>query len=204
MAFEDTFRSLREFDVNDISLDNIGALPIPIKVILSLILFAAVIAGGYYYHVKNLQEQLLVVQGEETTLKQEFEQKAFEVANLDALRRQMVEMEESFGALVSQLPSDTEVPGLLEDITNKGLLNGLQISSIDLQPEISREFYVELPIAIVASGSYHDLGAFISGMASLPRIVTLHDFVILAQSEGGPVLNINLTAKTYRYRESES
>lgn len=204
MAFEDTFRSLREFDVNDISLDNIGTLPIPIKVILSLILFAAVIAGGYYYHVKNLQEQLLVVQGEETTLKQEFEQKAFEVANLDALRRQMVEMEESFGALVSQLPSDTEVPGLLEDITNKGLLNGLQISSIDLQPEISREFYVELPIAIVASGSYHDLGAFISGMASLPRIVTLHDFVILAQSEGGPVLNINLTAKTYRYRESES
>lgn len=204
MAFEDTFRSLREFDINDISLDNIGALPIPIKVILSLILFAAVIAGGYYYHVKNLQEQLLVVQGEETTLKQEFEQKAFEVANLDALRRQMVEMEESFGALVSQLPSDTEVPGLLEDITNKGLLNGLQISSIDLQPEISREFYVELPIAIVASGSYHDLGAFISGMASLPRIVTLHDFVILAQSEGGPVLNINITAKTYRYRESES
>ena len=204
MAFEDTFRSLREFDVNDISLDNIGALPIPIKVILSLILFAAVIAGGYYYHVKNLQEQLLVVQGEETTLKQEFEQKAFEVANLDALRRQMVEMEESFGALVSQLPSDTEVPGLLEDITNKGLLNGLQITSIDLQPEISREFYVELPIAIVASGSYHDLGAFISGMASLPRIVTLHDFVIFAQSEGGPVLNINLTAKTYRYRESES
>lgn len=204
MAFEDTFRSLREFDVNDISLDNIGALPIPIKVILSLILFAAVIAGGYYYHVKNLQEQLLVVQGEETTLKQEFEQKAFEVANLDALRRQMVEMEESFGALVSQLPSDTEVPGLLEDITNKGLLNGLQITSIDLQPEISREFYVELPITIVASGSYHDLGAFISGMASLPRIVTLHDFVIFAQNEGGPVLNINLTAKTYRYRESES
>jgi type IV pilus assembly protein PilO len=88
----------------------------------------------------------------------------------------MVEMEESFGALISQLPSDTEVPGLLEDITNKGLQNGLEISTIDLQPEASREFYVELPIAIVASGSYHDLGAFISGMAGLPRIVTLHDF----------------------------
>lgn len=204
MAFEDTLRSLREFDVNDISLDNAGTLPTPIKVILSLILFALVIAGGYYYHIKNLQQQLLSVEGQETTLKQEFERKAFQVANLDALRRQMVEMEESFGALVSQLPSDTEVPGLLEDITNKGLLNGLQISSIDLQPEVSREFYVELPIAIVASGSYHDLGAFISGMAALPRIVTLHDFVIRAQTEGGPALDISITAKTYRYREGDT
>lgn len=204
MALEDTLRSLREFDVNDISLDNAGTLPVPIKVILSLILFALVIAGGYYYHIKNLQQQLLAVEGQETTLKQEFERKAFQVANLDALRRQMVEMEESFGALVSQLPSDTEVPGLLEDITNKGLLNGLQISSIDLQPEVSREFYVELPIAIVASGSYHDLGAFISGMAALPRIVTLHDFVIRAQTEGGPALDISITAKTYRYREGDT
>ena len=204
MAFEDTLRSLREFDVKDISLDNAGTLPTPIKVILSLILFALVIAGGYYYHIKNLQQQLLSVEGQETTLKQEFERKAFQVANLDALRRQMVEMEESFGALVSQLPSDTEVPGLLEDITNKGLLNGLQISSIDLQPEVSREFYVELPIAIVASGSYHDLGAFISGMAALPRIVTLHDFVIRAQTEGGPALDISITAKTYRYREGDT
>lgn len=204
MALEDTLRSLREFDVNDINLDNVGTLPVPIKVILSLILFALVIAGGYYYHIKNLQQQLLAVEGQETTLKQEFERKAFQVANLDALRRQMVEMEESFGALVSQLPSDTEVPGLLEDITNKGLLNGLQISSIDLQPEVSREFYVELPIAIVASGSYHDLGAFISGMAALPRIVTLHDFVIRAQTEGGPALDISITAKTYRYREGDT
>ena len=107
----------------------------------------------------------------------EFEKKAFQAANLEAYRQQMREMEESFGALVSQLPSDTEVPGLLEDITNKGLLNGLNIASIDLLPEQAREFYVELPISIVASGSYHDLGAFVSGMAGLPRIVTLHNFV---------------------------
>jgi type IV pilus assembly protein PilO len=115
----------------------------------------------------------------------------------------MVEMEESFGALISQLPSDTEVPGLLEDITNKGLLNGLSISSIDLQPEISREFYVELPIAIVASGSYHDLGAFVSGMAGLPRIVTLHDFTIRASGDNAAALSMNITAKTYRYKDGE-
>jgi type IV pilus assembly protein PilO len=203
MALEDSLRSLREFDVNDINLDNIGTLPVAVKAILCVLLFAGVLTAGYYYHVKNLQAQLARVQDQESTLKQEFEKKAFQVANLDAYRRQMVEMEESFGALISQLPSDTEVPGLLEDITNKGLLNGLSISSIDLQPEISREFYVELPIAIVASGSYHDLGAFVSGMAGLPRIVTLHDFTIRASGDNAAALSMNITAKTYRYKDGE-
>ena len=203
MAIEDTLRSLQEFDVNDISLDNIGNLPIAVKVILALILFAAVLAGGYYYHIKDLQASLARVEAEEGRLKQEYEKKAFEVANLDAYRRQMVEMEESFGALVSQLPSDTEVPGLLEDITNKGLQNGLQISTIDLQPEVAREFYIELPIAIRATGSYHDLGAFISGMAALPRIVTLHDFDITAPANNSAALSVSLTAKTYRYKDEE-
>jgi len=201
VALEDTLRSLREFDVNDINLDNIGTLPVAIKVVLGLLLFAAVLAGGYYYHIKDLQQQLSSVEAEENVLRQEYEKKAFEVANLDAYRRQMTEMEESFGALISQLPSDTEVPGLLEDITDRALLNGLTIDTIDLQPEVSREFYVELPIAIVASGSYHDLGAFISGMAGLPRIVTLHDFEIVADEDGGPALDLNITAKTYRYKD---
>jgi type IV pilus assembly protein PilO len=204
MAMEDTLRSLREFDINDINLDNIGTLPVAVKVILCTLLFVLVLVGGYYYHIKNLQEQLVSVQAREATLKQEYEKKAFQVANLDAYRRQMVEMEESFGALISQLPSDTEVPGLLEDITNKGLLNGLEISSIDLQPEVSREFYVELPIAIVASGSYHDLGAFISGMAGLPRIVTLHDFTISGDGSDSAALSMSITAKTYRYKDGES
>jgi type IV pilus assembly protein PilO len=203
MALEDTLRSLREFDINDISLDNIGTMPMPVKVIMCLLLYAAIVAAGYYYHVKNLQLDLARVQQQEATLKQEYEKKAFQVANLDAYRRQMVEMEESFGALISQLPSDTEVPGLLEDITNKGLLNGLGISSIDLQPEVSREFYVELPIAIVATGSYHDLGAFISGMAGLPRIVTLHDFTISANGDNSAALGMSITAKTYRYKDGE-
>ena len=203
MALDDTLRSLREFDINDINLDNIGSLPVVVKAILCILLFALVLVGGYYYHIKDLQLQLASVQSRESTLKQDYEKKAFQVANLDAYRRQMVEMEESFGALISQLPSDTEVPGLLEDITNKGLLNGLAISSIDLQPEVSREFYVELPIAIVASGSYHDLGAFVSGMAGLPRIVTLHDFTISANGDNSAALSMNITAKTYRYKDGE-
>lgn len=203
MAFEDTVRSVRDFNISDLDLDNVGAWPLAIKLFIWAALIAAVLVAGYYYHIEGLQAQLTVVEAKEVELKKEFEKKAFQAANLDAYRRQMVEMEESFGALVSQLPSDTEVPGLLEDITNKGLLNGLEIASIDLQKEQAKEFYVELPIKIVAAGSYHDLGAFISAMAGLPRIVTLHDFTISAQTVGSNRLNMSIIAKTYRYKDEE-
>ncbi|MEH6635280.1 MAG: type 4a pilus biogenesis protein PilO [Halioglobus sp.] len=204
MAFEDTMRSMREFDINDLDMDNVGAWPIPIKLLIWIALLSAVVVGGYYYHIEDLQLQLAKVEAKEVVLKKDFEKKAFQAANLDAYRQQMVEMEESFGALVSQLPSDTEVPGLLEDITNKGLLNGLRVASIDLQKEQAREFYVELPIAIRASGSYHDLGAFISGMAGLPRIVTLHNFKISAKGGNANDLQMSIIAKTYRYKDGDT
>jgi type IV pilus assembly protein PilO len=204
MALEDTMRSLRDFDLSDLDFDNVGSWPTPIKLFIWLVLLAAVVVGGYYYHIEDLQLQLGVVEAKEVKLKKEFEKKAFQAANLDAYRQQMVEMEESFGALVSQLPSDTEEPGLLEDITNKGLLNGLNIASIDLQAEQAREFYVELPIAISASGSYHDLGAFISGMAGLPRIVTLHDFNITGSGDDASNLKMRIIAKTYRYKDGDT
>lgn len=204
MALEDTLRSLREFDPGSLDFDNIGSWPTPAKVVVWVVLLVVVLVAGYYYHVEDLQLKLATEEGKEVKLKQDFEKKAFQAANLDAYRQQMVEMEESFGALVSQLPSDTEVPGLLEDITNKGLLNGLNISSIDLLKEQAKEFYVELPIAITASGSYHDLGAFISGMAGLPRIVTLHDFQITASSKNPNSLDMKILAKTYRYKDGEA
>ena len=204
MALEGTMSSLRDFDINDLDFDNVGSWPAAIKLFIWVALLAAVVVGGYYYHVEDLQLQLATVEAKEIVLKKDFEKKAFQAANLDAYRQQMVEMEESFGALISQLPSDTEVPGLLEDITNKGLLNGLEIASIDLQKEQSREFYVELPIAINASGSYHDLGAFISGMAGLPRIVTLHDFNISAKGGNANHLSMKIIAKTYRYKDGDS
>ncbi len=203
MALEDSLRALKEFDVNDIDFDNIGSWPAGVKAVLCALLLIVVLVAGYYFHIKDLQLQFDRVQAEESRLKQDFEKKAFEAANLEAYKEQMVEMEESFGALVSQLPSDTEVPGLLEDITNKGLMHGLEINSINLQAEQAREFYVELPIAITATGSYHDLGAFISGMAGLPRIVTLHDFSITARSGNSNALNLSITAKTYRYKDGE-
>ena len=203
MAFEDSMRSLREFDVSDLDFENVGSWPFAVKLLIWVVILVGVLVLGYYYHVEDLQLRLEGERKKEEQLKKEFEDKAFQAANLDAYRQQMRDMEESFGALVSQLPSDTEVPGLLEDITNKGLLNGLNIRSIDLLPEQAREFYIELPISIVASGSYHDLGAFISGMAALPRIVTLHDFRIAAPGGNANNLEMRITAKTYRYRDDE-
>ena len=201
MAMEDVLKSLQDFDVNDLDLDNVGSWPTAVKGIVWIIAVVGVLALGYMYHIKNLQEELERHQAQEVELRSEFEKKAFQAANLEAYRKQMQEMQESFGALVSQLPSDTEVPGLLEDITNKGMANGLEFDSIQLQAEGTREFYVELPIAISARGSYHDLGAFVSGMAGLPRIVTLHDFVIRQLGPDGGVLSLNITAKTYRYKD---
>ncbi|SRR6056297_1248960 len=203
MTFEETMRSLRDFDISDLDFDSVGSWPIAVKVIIWVFLLIVLLVGGYYYHIQGLQETLAKEVARESKLKKEFEEKAFQAANLDAYRRQMVEMEESFGALVSQLPSDTEVPGLLEDITNKGLLNGLEIDSINLKKEKAKEFYVELPMSISAKGSYHDLGAFISGMASLPRIVTLHDFKISMQSKNANRLEMDIVAKTYRYKDDE-
>jgi type IV pilus assembly protein PilO len=204
MAFEDTMRSLREFDMGDLDFDNVGSWPLPIKMLVWTLLLIVVLVVGYYYHIEDMQLELAAAEKKEETLRTDFEKKAFQAANLEAYRQQMEEMEESFGALVSQLPSDTEVPGLLEDITNKGLLNGLQIDTIDLQKEKAQEFYVELPIAITASGSYHDLGAFISGMAGLPRIVTLHDFEITTDKNNANKLDMKIIAKTYRYKDEDA
>lgn len=200
MAFQDVLNDLRELDFNELSVDNIGSWPLPVKVIAWILTFIVLVVAGYFYNIADMRVQLAQVETKEVELKQEFESKAFKAANLDALRKQMVEMEESFGALVSQLPTDTEVPGLLEDITNKGVESGLEIKSIKLQPEVGKEFYIELPISIEVTGTYHDFGTFVSGIAGLPRIVTLHDFRINSDQKGQGVLSMSIAAKTYRYK----
>ena len=194
---------LKDFDINDLDFKSAGAWPLAIKIIVWVLVLAVVVFLGYYFHLNDMLDERQRVEKKQVELKQEYEAKAFKAANLDVYRKQMTDMEKSFGALVKQLPTDTEVPGLLEDITHTGLGSGLEIDSIKLQPEHSAEFYVELPISIVAAGSYHDLGTFISGMAGLPRIVTLHDFRIQQESLDATRLRLNITAKTYRYKEEE-
>ncbi len=200
-AINDMFQELRELDFSELDFQNIGSWPNAVKVIAWVLVFVAVLVIGYFYNIAGLREELARGEARELELKKEFETKAFKAANLDALRKQMAEMEQSFGALVSQLPSDTEVPGLLEDITNKGLDSGLDIKRIQLQPEQAREFYVELPISISVTGGYHDFGTFVSGIAGLPRIVTLHDFKIESAKQGSG-LTMNISAKTYRYKDA--
>jgi len=199
MAIADTLKGLREIDLADITLDNIGAWPMPVKIVVWVVAFVGVCFAGYNYNIKDLQIEHERVRATEVELRQQYTSKAFQVANLDALRAQLVEMEQQFGALLGQLPKDTEVPGLLEDITEKGTDAGLTFSSIALGNEATAEFYVELPINISVTGSYHDLGGFTSGVAGLPRIVTLHDFSIASGANTGE-LRMQILAKTYRYK----
>jgi type IV pilus assembly protein PilO len=198
MTFQDTLDQLKSFDVGDLDVNDIGVWPVAVKGIILTILFVAVLAGGYFFYLTDKQDLLNGVRGEETTLKSEYESKSFQAANLQEYRDQQTEMEARFGTLLRQLPSDTEVPGLLEDITLAALNNGLKIESIDLQPERRAEFYVELPITITVNGDFHDLGSFVSGVANLSRIVTLHDFTIAPESSPGD-LKMSILAKTYRY-----
>jgi type IV pilus assembly protein PilO len=210
MAFSDQVKSLQEqvqgFDVSELSFDNIGTWPLFIKIIAWIVVFVGIIFAGYKFIISDLQVTQAAAIAKEAELKKQFENKAFQAANLDAYRKQMVEMKESFGALISQLPSDTEVPGLLEDISNKGATSGLVFNAITLQKEIVREFYIQLPIKIQATGTYHDMGAFVSGVASLPRIVTLTNFTIKPQGKVGDSsrLLLDITASTYRYKDVDA
>ncbi len=193
---------LKNLNMSDIEWDKVGVWPAPARVFLFVVAVAVIFAGAYFLVVKEKNQSLATAEHRERTLRTEFEKKAFEAANLERYRQQMDEMRESFGALVKQLPSDTEVPGLLEDIDEKGVSSRLIINSITLQPERPSEFYVELPIEVRVTGGYHEFGAFVSGVAGMPRIVTLHDFNIVKE-RGSNNLNMTIQAKTYRYKEQE-
>ena len=198
MALKDSLEQLQNFDLADLDLNNIGSWPGAVKVIVMVLLFLLVMGGGYYVHITDNQQALETAARKEQELRKDFETKSEKAANLDAYRQQKAEMETTFQGLLRQLPSDTEVPGLIEDITRTALDNELNIESIDLQDEVRTEFYVELPIRIVVDGNYHKIGSFVSGVANLSRIVTLHDFVI--EPQDSPVrLKMSILAKTYRY-----
>lgn len=203
MSLADSVASLKKIDLSELDVNNLGSWPAAVKAVACMLVLVAGVALGYNFYLKDLQGSLEQKRIEESSLKDQFSKKAFQAANLEAYKVQMAEMEESFGVLLRQLPSDTEVPGLLEDITRTGLGSGLEFEEIKLQPEVARQFYIELPIQIKVVGSYHDLATFVSGVASLPRIVTLHDFDVSVPEKGGSVskLRMSIVAKTYRYND---
>jgi len=203
MSLSKSMESFKKIDINNIDFNNVGSWPGALKFIVGLVLLIGLLFAGYHFHLKDLQMVLERSEAQEVTLRKDFEAKSFRAANLEAYKAQLVEIEERFGTLLKQLPSDTEVPGLLEDITQMGLNSGLEFESITLQPETAKQFYIELPISIVVEGSYHDMGTFVSSIASLPRIVTLHDFSITpVTASNGDLLKMSILARTYRYNDT--
>ncbi len=191
---------LQSLDVNEP-----GRWPWPFRIAAVFLVFVAVSAFGIYmYVVKTDIPELEDVQKEERDLRATFEDKQRRAANFDAYRVQLAEIERSFGTMLRQLPGRTEVDDLLVDISQTGRGAGLEEELFRPLGEIQRDFYAELPIAIRLTGNYHELGAFVSGIAALPRIVTLHDIKITEAGEDSfDELTLDVTAKTYRYLEEE-
>src|SRR3982075_1153055 len=159
---------------------------------------------GYVFVWDEQRPELQRREDSEQTLRQEFKTKHAKAVNLDVYKQQLKDIERSFGALLRQLPGKTEVPNLLVDISQTGLSAGLEEKLFHPQPEQKKDFYAELPIKISLTGSYHQFGQFVSGIAALPRIVTLHDIEIKPDSKDAyDQLTLELTAKTYRYLDED-
>ena len=199
----DLVEQIQGFDISALDWDRVGVWPLVGRVFLWFLVVTVILVSTFFLIVKDKNVELESETVKEAALKKDFEAKAFEAANLDKYRKQIAEMEESFEALKKQLPDDTEVPDLVDDIDEKGVQSRLVINSIKLQGEKPAEFYIELPIDIKVSGGYHEFGAFISGIAGMPRIVTLHDFSIKRAGATGATLNMDIQAKTYRYKDQE-
>ena len=189
--------------LNELDLNNVGEWPVAIKAIVILLGCIGLTLGVYYL---DTQSQLLRLDQERTAevdLRRSFETKQRKAANLELYRQQIEEMQESFGAMLRQLPDRTEVAALLVDVSQTGLAAGLEFQLFQPQSEQSKEFYAELPIDVRVTGNYHDFGRFISGLAALPRIVTIHDVKIgKAGGDSGAEdakLALQATVRTYRY-----
>jgi type IV pilus assembly protein PilO len=189
--------------------DDPGRWPLAARlgtVLLTLLVFSGV--GYYFLAWKSLHPSLDAVRDKETELWATLESKARKAANLQAYKVQLAEMERSFGTMLRQLPNKTEVPNLLVDISQTGLASGLEEKLFQPQGEARKDFYAELPISIRLTGGYHEMGRFASGIAALPRIVTLHDIEIVPAGgertlSANGNLTLNVTAKTYRYLDED-
>lgn len=197
MSFIDELQSL---DVNDV-----GRWPFAFRSAVIAIVFAGVIGLGIYFTIiKDKRPQLLRAAADEIELKTTFENKQTKAANYDKYKEQLSQIEQSFGTMLRQLPGETEIPSLIVDISQTGLAAGLQEKLFIPQAEIPKDFYAEKPIKIRLTGSYHEIGNFVSGIAALPRIVTLHDInITLENAESFDNLSMEVTAQTYRYLDED-
>ncbi len=193
---------LRNLDFNDI-----GRWPFLFRALFVVLFLVIAVGAGFYFLVyKEQMPRLEKAQAEEVELRNRFELKQRKAANFDAYKIQLAEIESSFGTMLRQLPGKTEIPNLLVDISQTGLAAGLQEELFQPMNELQKDFYAEKPIKIRLKGDYHEFGRFVSDIAALPRIVTLHDIEIAPQrgeEDSTDSLVLNVTAKTYRYLDEE-
>jgi type IV pilus assembly protein PilO len=201
MAMKDTLEQIKNFELGNVDFDKIGVWPVLGKIFVLVVLMIVIFAVTYYWQISDLNEELKSVKAKEDVLRASYETKSFEAANLDAYKAQMSEMDKTFKSLLSRLPSDAQVPGLLDDIGARGRESGLTINATTMEADKAAEFYIEVPFKINVDGGYHDMAGFVSGIASMPRIVTLHNYTITKKNAG--LLNMQISAKTYKYKTQE-
>jgi type IV pilus assembly protein PilO len=190
-------------------MEDPGSVSFPVKMIAIIIVFIGVLFLGYKLIVLDQMEQLERVQSQEKNLKIAYEKKQARANQLPAYKAQLNEMQDSFGSLIRQLPSNTEIPGLILDISEKGLSNGLEIDLFEPKAEIRKEFYAEKPIKLKARGSYNELASFVSDLSALSRIVTINDIRLLPENKKkeqtekktAPKIVMEATIQTYRYMD---
>lgn len=197
------------FNLKELTVDNVGKWPLPVKIGVMAIMSILVFGLGYYLIIQPNIDQYNSLTLKEEKLKTEFETLQRKASNLNAYKNQMEVMQERFGNMLKQLPTQNEMPSLLEDISKTGIASGLNFELFAPSPEIKHDFYIELPIQIVVIGNYHQLATFLSRVSEMSRIVTLHDFVLEAPSQvksdkkkadQGEQLTMKITATIYRYR----
>lgn len=197
---------MNNINLSELTLDNIGQWPIPVKIGVAIGTSLFIIGLGYWLFIKANFEQYNLLKQQEVTLRSEFELKQRQAANLQAYRNQLQLMDERFGSMLKQLPAKNEMPGLLEEISKTGVASGLRFELFAPQPEMKHDFYIELPIKITVVGTYMHLALFLSRVAEMNRIVTLHEFSVEGQTSkdnktiSEDQLVMNITAKIYRYR----
>jgi len=189
---------------NTLDPNNYGSWPLSVKITCWIFIVFLICAVGYFVVIKPQLDSISSAHAQEQNLLNEFREKDSKLRNLQQYQAQLQEMEANFNQQLEQLPKETEIPGLVEDINVTGVNSGLKFKNIRLEPEVKQEFFVEQPISIEATGDYHAFGTFASGIAGLSRIVTLHDFTISSSENPQkkseiPSINYTLQAKTYRY-----
>ncbi|HEX5055383.1 MAG TPA: type 4a pilus biogenesis protein PilO [Gammaproteobacteria bacterium] len=198
-----TLDELQSFLKDPDSIKKIGVAPLPIRIGAVVIIVALILVGGYFKIIKPVRENIAKLQQKEEELKKDFDQQQRKASNLEAYQEQLEEMKRSFGAMLRQLPNKTEVESLLVDLSQASAANNLKVDYFKPTGEVAKEFYAEYPITLRVFGHYHELAKFVSDVAALPRIVTLHDIEIKpvkADSNTGD-LTMEMTAKTYHYLE---